>query len=159
MEFGHNPTGLKRCVGANCAHLAECGQIDRYADFRRAIHVLEQKPRRVPDLIGERAVAFRSRDVESDVGAGRGHGCKREAHCVRPVLLDDLDGVDDVALGLGHLFAVGVPDQGVDVDLTEWDRIRERAGAAVFFWNVLGEPDAQHDHAGYPEEENVEAGN
>ena len=71
---------------------------------------------------------------------------------------DDLDGVDDVALGLGHLFAVGVADEGVDVHVFEWDRFRKRARAAVGHGDVEHEVAAEHDHARDPEEEDVEAG-
>ncbi len=73
-------------------------------------------------------------------------------------MLDDLDGVDDVALGLGHLFAVGVADEGVDVDLAERNGFGERARAAVGHGDVAREPAAEHDHARDPEEEDVEAG-
>ena len=71
---------------------------------------------------------------------------------------DDLDGVDDVALGLRHLLAVGVAHQRVDVDLAEGNRVLERARAAVGHRHVEHEVAAEHDHARDPEEEDVEAG-
>ena len=85
----------------------------------------------------------------------RGEG---EADGVGAEALDDVDGVDDVALGLGHLLAVGVADEAVDVDLSEGDGVGERALAAVGHGDVEGEVAAEHDHAGDPEEEDVEAG-
>ena len=128
------------------------------ANLRRPIHVHEEEPRRVPNLVGECAVAFSAGHVEGDVGAGRGHGGQREAHRVGAVLLDDFDGIDDVALGLGHLFAVGVADQGVDINLAEGNRFRKGALASIRHRHVAGKPAAQHDHARHPEEEDVEAG-
>ena len=137
---------------------AEDGVIDGDADLGGAVHVHEDEAGGVPDFVGEGAVALGAGDVEGDVGAGRGHAGQREADRIGPVLLDDLDGVDDVALGLGHLFAVGVADEGVDVDLAERNGFGERARAAVGHGNVGREPAAEHDHARDPEEENVEAG-
>ncbi len=58
--------------------------------------------------------------------------------------VDEIDGVEDVALGLGHLVAVGVAHQAVDVDLAEG--------------HVAHELEAHHDHARHPEEDDVEAG-
>ena len=58
--------------------------------------------------------------------------------------VDEVDGVEHVALGLGHLVAVGVAHQAVDVDLAEG--------------HVVHELQAHHDHAGHPEEDDVEAG-
>ena len=55
-----------------------------------------------------------------------------------------IERVDDVALGLRHLLALGIAHQAVDVDLAERD--------------VAHELDAEHDHAGDPEEQDVEAG-
>ena len=59
---------------------------------------------------------------------------EREADGVGAVLLDDLDGVDDVALGLGHLLAVGVADEGVDVDVAEGNGVGERARCCRRAW-------------------------
>ncbi len=75
-----------------------------------------------------------------------------------PKRFDDLDGVDDVALGLRHLLAIGVADEGVDVDLAEGDGVGEGARGAVGHRDVEHEVGAEHDHAGDPEEEDVEAG-
>jgi hypothetical protein len=158
-EFGDDPAGFERgVINAGGGHRPSKWRVDGDADLGGAVDVHEEEAGGVPDFVGEGAVAFGSGHVEGDVGAGRGHGRQREADGIGAVLLDDLDGVDDVALGLGHLFAVGVADQGVDVDLAEGNRVGERARAPVGHGDVLGEPDAQHDHAGDPEEEDVEAG-
>jgi hypothetical protein len=123
-----------------------------------AVKVHEEEAGGVPDFVGEGAVAFGAGFGEGDVGAGRGHAGEGEAHGVGAVFGDDLDGVDDVALGLGHLFAVGVADEGVDVYVAEGDGVGELARAAVGHGDVEREVDAEHDHARDPEEEDVEAG-
>ncbi len=61
---------------------------------------------------------------------------------VHPV--DEVERVEDIALGLRHLLAVLVADQAGDVDLAER--------------HVAGELQSHHDHAGDPEENDVEAG-
>ena len=57
--------------------------------------------------------------------------------------VDEIDGVEDIALGLGHLVAVGVAHQAVDVNLAEG--------------HIAHELEAHHDHAGHPEEDDVKA--
>ena len=58
--------------------------------------------------------------------------------------LDDVEGIDDVTEGLGHLTTVRVADHGVEVHLLEG--------------NLAGELHAHHDHARHPEEHDVVAG-
>ncbi len=81
---------------------------------------------------------------------GRSHRGQGEAHRVGAVLLDDLDGIDHVALGLRHLLAVGVAHQRVDVDVPE-------GHVSVFV--SAHEVAIHHDHARHPEEQDVEASN
>ena len=73
-----------------------------------------------------------------------GGGDQGKTHGVGSVLLGHFDRVNHIALGLRHLLLVGVPHQSVNVDLTKR--------------NLARHLDAQHDHAGDPEEENIEAG-
>ncbi len=134
------------------------GERDLVAGFAAAVDVHLEEAGGVPDLVGEGAVALGAGFVEGDVGAGRGLRGEGETDGVGAVFRDDLDGVDHVALGLGHLLAVGVADQGVDVDVAEGDGVGERALAAVGVGDVEHEVAAEHDHAGDPEEEDVEAG-
>ncbi len=61
-----------------------------------------------------------------------------------PNCLDDLQRIDDVAPGLAHLLALGVPHQGMDVDIPEG--------------NVPHELEPHHHHPGHPEEEDVKPG-
>ena len=58
--------------------------------------------------------------------------------------VDQVDRVQDVALGLGHLVAVGIAHQAVNVDLAEG--------------HIAHELEAHHDHPGDPEEDDVEPG-
>ena len=58
--------------------------------------------------------------------------------------VDDVERVDDVALGLGHLVAVLVADEAGDVDVAER--------------HLAHELQAHHHHARDPEEDDVEAG-
>ena len=134
------------------------GSVDFDAGLAGAVEVHEEEAGGVPDFVGEGAVALGAGFGECDVGAGRGHAGQGEAHGIGAEALDDLDGVDDVALGLGHLLAVGVADEGVDVDLLEGDGFGELARAAIGHRDVEHEVAAEHDHAGDPEEEDVEAG-
>src|SRR5690606_30209049 len=57
--------------------------------------------------------------------------------------VDDVQRVEDVSLGFGHLLAVAVAHQAGDVDVPE----RDLAGQAV----------GHHDHPGDPEEDDVKA--
>ena len=84
----------------------------------------------VPDFVGEGAGAFHALFGEDDIGAGGGALEERHADGVGAVLLGDHQRVDHVALGLGHLLAVGVAHQAVDVDRLEGDLAHEFAGRA-----------------------------
>ncbi|KAF5036847.1 hypothetical protein DSECCO2_570890 [anaerobic digester metagenome] len=88
-------------------------------------------------------VALDARLGQLDVAAHGGERGQGEAQGVAAVLVDHLQRVDDVARGLGHLLAVLVADQGVDVDVLEG--------------HVVHELQAHHHHAGHPEKEDVEA--
>ena len=118
-EAVEDPSGFERRVGGEFGDGAVVAHRHLVAGLFGAIDVHEEEAGGVPDLVGEGAVAFGAGFAEGDVGAGGGHRCEGEADGVGAVALDDIDGVDDVALGLRHLLAVGVADQGVDVDLTE----------------------------------------
>ena len=110
---------------------------------RRAVHL--GKARGVPELGGEVARAFDARRREPQaagvVGRQRGHG---EAQRIGAVFVDQLQRVHGVALGLGHLLALLVRHQPVQVDGAER--------------HVLHEVHAHHHHAGDPEEQDVPAG-
>ena len=94
-------------------------------------------------------------DAFGKLGAGRlgdGLGHLRLHHVAGTLLqqgiqldaIDQVDGVQHVALGLGHFLALAVAHQAVHVDRLE-----------RYF---AGELQGQHDHPRDPEEDNVEAG-
>src|SRR5450830_273130 len=64
--------------------------------------------------------------------------------------VDDVQRVKDVALGLGHLLALAIAHQAVDVHGLE----RHLRGTVLVLHQVHG----HHDHPGDPEENDVEAG-
>ena len=100
--------------------------------------------RGVPQLVDEVPVALHPLFGQLDVAPLGGESRQGEAERVGAVALDDLQGVDDVAVGLAHLLALVVAHQGVDVDVPEG--------------HVAHELQAHHHHARHPEEEDVEAG-
>ena len=108
-----------------------------------AIHLREAG--RVPELGGEVARSLDpGRRQAQTAGRGRRHRRHREAQRVGTVFVDQLQRVDDVALGLGHLLTLLVRHQPVQVDGAE---------------RHLGhEMHAHHHHAGDPEEQDVPAG-
>jgi len=154
----HDPAIFEGRVFSSNRHSAQHCGINSNTDLGGAVHVHEKEARGIPNLIGEGAITFGAGDIEGDVGSRRSHRGQCESNRIRPVLLDDFDGINHVALGLGHLFAVGVAHQGVNVNLSERYRIRQRALASIGHGHVGGKPAAEHNHARHPEEENVEAG-
>ena len=99
----------------------------------------------VPDLVAEVAGRLYALIRETHVVSGAVAGCEGEAQRVRAVLVDDLERVDAVAERLGHLAALRVAHQTVDINRLE------RGLAHVLH---TGE-----DHASNPEEDNIIAGN
>ena len=89
------------------------------ARFLRFLNVHEDEARRVPQFVGERAIAVRAVGVERDVRSRRGLRRQREAHGIGAVAFSDLDGVDHVAFRLGHLLPVGIAYQRMDVHILE----------------------------------------
>src|SRR5690606_25595738 len=135
--------------------------------------------RGVPELVAEVLVALDTPQVEANIAAHRRERTEREAqrigavsgNALRELLagvlldlvfemrlhesaralcderleidaVDQIEGVDDVALRFRHLVAVLVANEPGDVDLAEG--------------NVAGELEPHHDHAGDPEEDDVE---
>ena len=103
--------------------------------------VHEQEARGVPDLVGEPGAQLEGIPVHKDVLALGGHERQGELEGVGAVLLDHLEGIDAVAEGLGHLAALHVPDQAVNVHVREG--------------NLAHELQPHHDHPGDPEEDDV----
>ena len=112
--------------------------------FGVALEVHHAQAGGIPDLVDEVLVALDPLLGHADVAALGGEGGQREPEGVGAELVDHLQGVDDVALGLAHLVAVHVAHQRVQVDILEG--------------HVLHDVEAHHHHAGHPEEEDVEPG-
>ncbi|CCJ87390.1 hypothetical protein BN133_3767 [Cronobacter dublinensis 582] len=141
----------------------------------------------VPQFVTEVAVAFETLHIPVDIAAGRGQRRQREAQGVGAVRLDavrelllgaladflrqlrlhhvagallkqvfkgdavnHIQRVDNVPLGFGHLLAFVIADKPGHVDGVE-----RHLRLAVF---IFDEVHGHHDHAGNPEEDNVEAG-
>ena len=139
---GHGSGGLAGLADDPAVEgLAAAGGVEVRTQ-RRLVHLHESGG--VPELGDEVAVAFDPGGAELDVAALRGRGQQGQTQCVGAVVVDHLQGVDHIALGLGHLGAALVADQAVDVDVLERHLAREMQ--------------PQHHHAGDPEEDDVEAG-
>ncbi len=113
-----------------------CGRGEHPVHFR--------KPHRVPDLGDEIAVRLDMLRAQLGVAAHRGHAGQGKAQRVGAIGVDQLQRVDDVALGLGHLGAFFVAHQPVDIDGAEGHLAHHRQ--------------LHHHHPRHPEEDDVEAG-
>ena len=139
----HHPTG-------GFHHVADDPAVDRLPARRgieagpgpAPVHLAEAG--RVPQLGGEVAVALDPAFRQPDVAALHGQRGEGEPEGVGAVGVDEDKGVDDVALGLGHLLARHVAHQGVDVDGTKRHPAQKM--------------EAHHDHPRHPEEDDVEPG-
>ena len=76
----------------------------------------QDEPGRIPELVAEVACVLDPRRAEPLVVAGRGPVDDREAQGIGPELIDRAKWIDRVALGLGHLLAIRVPDQAGQVN-------------------------------------------
>src|SRR5690606_38114326 len=145
-----------------------------------AFGVHQHKAGGVPQLVAEVAIAFTALHVEVDVatqGGVSGHGKAQRVrteggdaigivllgalanalsllgiHQAKRALVyqafqvdavDQIHRVNRVALGFAHLLAFHIAHQSVNIDGVER--------------NAAGQVHAHHDHAGHPEENNVEA--
>ena len=95
----------------------------------------------IPELGGK--IAVTSNTVFAHVNM-RFHRRHKEAQRVSTVFFDGFHRVNGVALGLGHLTALLVADQTVDIAFAERN----------FFHHVH----AHHHHSGNPEENDIKAG-
>ena len=118
-------------------------EIDR-AGRVQALGVAHQEAGRVPDFVDEVAVSLDGRFLQNHVPPHHGLGGEGEAQGVGAEFVDHFQGIDAVALGFGHLFAVGVAQQAVQEHLVEGLPPHEL--------------DPQHGHPGHPKEEDVVSG-
>ena len=145
------------------------------------LHIHQHVARGVPQLVAEVAVFLHPGHVEAQIAALGREPRKTQAQCIRTECrnalrelfagrlldgrlhlrlhqaggafgeqgvegdaVDDVERIDDIALRFRHLLAVVIADQSSDVDLAKG--------------HLAGEFQAHHDHAGDPEENDVEAG-
>ena len=112
--------------------------------FIIVIEVHQGELGRIPELVGEVSISFDTFIVETHIIARGVAGHQGEAERICAVLFDDFKRIDTVAEGFGHLTALRVADKAVDEDVFEWDLLHEFHG--------------HEHHAGYPEEDDVVAG-
>jgi len=98
----------------------------------------------VPKLSRKVPIAFDPAGAEFDVAARAGAGEDREAKGIGAILFDQIQRIDDIALGFRHLLATLIPHQAMDVN------VLERHLAHKF--------EAEHHHPSNPEKDDVEAG-
>ena len=101
----------------------------------------ENKSSGIPDFVGEVAGGLHPGFGESQVVARCCAGGQSKPESICPIALQQLQGIQGIAPGLAHLGARRVPDQPVDEN-----------GVKRHFSGVL---DAQHDHSGDPEKQDV----
>mmetsp|Transcript_64276 Transcript_64276/g.106321 ORF Transcript_64276/g.106321 Transcript_64276/m.106321 type:complete len:222 (-) Transcript_64276:1796-2461(-) len=104
VQAGQNPPVLQREQGLVQALHQICGA-------ERQVH--DHKPRAVPHFVREVLVVLKPAPVQVDLAVLRGAGGQGHAHRVGAVRVDDLDGVQDVALRLGHLLPLGLHPRNV----------------------------------------------
>lgn len=98
----------------------------------------------IPELIAEIAAGNDGIFGEGLIHASGATTENAEAEGVGAVFSDHVHRVDNVTLALGHLLAVGVKHETVEIDFAEG--------------NFASDVEAHHDHAGDPSKENVGAG-
>ena len=104
-----------------------------------AIHL--GKAAGVPQLGREVAIAGNALGIQLQHPAQTGHCRIGKAQAVGPVLIDDLQGVDDIAQRFGHFLALGVADKPVQIDGVERNIVHHRK--------------LHHHHPGDPEEQDI----
>ena len=140
----HQAQSAPCAVGSAGADFRRGQLLDRRASTLEFVEVDEQKPRGIPDFIGEGAVALDALFAPDDVGARRRQNGQRETHGVGAVLLVQCHGVDARALGFGHLLPFGIAHDRVQVHFAER--------------HLAHESQPHHDHPRDPEEQDLVSG-
>ena len=99
----------------------------------------------VPYFVVEVSALFAQGVIKEYVVAGRGREHHTHTHAVGTVTVDEIDRVGRVAERFGHLTAYFIAHDTGKVNVLEWHL------ALVFI--------SGHNHTGYPEEDDVGAGN
>ena len=72
------------------------------------------------------------------VHAGGATSEDAETESVGTIFCDHFHRINNIALGFGHLFAMFVEDEAMEIDFFEWD--------------FAGDVESHHDHTGDPSE-------
>jgi len=115
------------------------GAVDLARRFFAQVH--QHKARGVINLVAEVARRFHLLAVKAHVVSRAVAGDEAEAQRIRAVILDDLQRVDAVAKGFGHLPSKLVAHDAVDVNRAE----------GLLLHHLF----AEHDHACHPEEDDI----
>ena len=130
-ESGENPA-LRRRQPLDVDVLADL----RLTDTRQG------KACGVPDLVAKGPITGHALEIQRDVPSRAVEDGEGKTNGVGPILIHDLERIDGVAAGLGHLLSLGVPDQTGEMDRVEGQ--------------LIGEMEAAHHHPRHPEEDDVE---
>ena len=142
VEAGQNPLVLRADRGGHLVRVDERAQNGLiFGTFLRKVH--HDKSGGVPDLICEVSVRDDSLVVETHIVSGRIAGDKSHSQRVRTVVPDDLQRINAVSEGLGHLAAQGIPDKSME------ENALKRSLSHLL---IAGE-----DHSDDPEEDDVVA--
>ena len=127
-------------------HIAPQRRFDlRRAQIFEAIGIEQQIVGGVVELVGKVAALLQFLFAKLDVASLYRQHRQSEAKRIGGVLFDHNERIDDIAARFGHLVAVLVFDQGVQIDIFKGQRIHHTI--------------AHHQHARHPEEEDIKARN
>src|SRR6476660_8086238 len=82
---------------------------------RTLARLAKQETGRVPDLVGEGLQRIDTVFAQRDIAARRGAHEQCKTDRIGPILVVNYKWIDGIALGLGHLLALGVTYQAVDM--------------------------------------------
>ena len=88
------------------------------------------------------------RQIDARVGAAR----QGKAQCVRAVIAYPIHRVNTIAQGLGHLAALLIAHQAVQIEILERHLRAAFCALTQKLWGVGAGKGTEHHHAGYPEE-------
>ena len=109
-----------------------------------AFHVHQSETGSVPDFVGKVTGCLNALPVEAHIVARGVAGNQHEAQCIGAVLINNLQRVDAVAQGFGHLTALAVANQTMDEYLVER--------------NLMHEFHTHNQHTCNPEEDDIVTG-
>ena len=119
-----------------------CTVLIRWGLFIFEVHQTQSAG--IPEFVNEVTIAFDPFFGHFYVTPLGGKGGQGKPEGISAIGVDDIQRVDDVALGLAHFLTLFVPHERVNVNVTKR--------------HVSHKMDSHHHHSGDPEEENVESG-